>query len=214
MEINRQEILRYLGYRGAQADETITQAVESALAELERVMTPKAVTRPVVIRQIGENTLDLDDIIIESKNLRMHLNGCTEGVLFAATLGAPVDQLIHRYNVIDVSKAVILQACAAAAIEAFCDEQQDAMEAQAKEKGLYLRPRYSPGYGDFPLTYQKEVLELLNAQRRIGLTRTESNMLVPTKSVTAIIGFTAEETNCHVAKCMTCQAKNCPFRKE
>jgi len=98
----------------------------------------------------------------------------------------------------------------------FCTRKEQALEliALAKEKGLYLRPRYSPGYGDFPLTYQKEILELLNAQRRIGLTRTESNMLVPTKSVTAIIGFTTEETSCHVAKCMTCQAKNCPFRKE
>lgn len=214
MEINQQEILRYLGYRGAQADETVTQTIESCLAELQRVMTPKAVTRPIHIRKIAENTLDLDGLTVESKDLRLHLRGCEEGVLFAATLGAPVDLLIQRYNVIDVSKAVILQACAAAAVEAFCDEQQDAIEAQAKEKGLYLRPRYSPGYGDFPLTYQKEVLNLLNAQRRIGLTRTESNMLVPTKSVTAIIGFTTEETSCHVAKCMTCQAKNCPFRKE
>ncbi len=214
MKINRQEILRYLGYRGAQADETVMQAVESALAELERVMMPKAVTRPVTIRQTDENVLELDNIKIESKSLRMHLNGCEEGILFAATLGAPVDQLIHRYNVIDVSKAVILQACSAAAIEAFCDEQQDAIEALAKEKDLFLRPRFSPGYGDFPLTYQKDVLELLNAQRRIGLTRTDSNMLVPTKSVTAIIGFTTEATSCHVAKCMTCQAKNCPFRKE
>ena len=133
MEINRQEILRYLGYRGAQADETVMQAVESALTELTRVMVPKAVTRPVTIRQTDENVLELDGIKIESKSLRMHLNGCEEGVLFAATLGAPVDQLIHRYNVVDVSKAVILQACAAAAIEAFCDETLETFENELEE---------------------------------------------------------------------------------
>ena len=39
-------------------------------------------------------------------------------------------------------------------------------------------------------------------------------VLAPSKSVTAIIGFTHEDTTCHIARCMTCTAKNCPFRKE
>ncbi len=214
LDLDRKEILRYLGYRGAQPDDTVLASVESAIAELKCVMTPKSVTRPIAIRTAGENTLDLEGVLIESKSLYQHLDSCREGVLFAATLGAPVDLLIQRYNVMDMSRAVILQACAAAAVEAYCDQCQDEIEAQAREKGLYLRPRYSPGYGDFPLTYQKEVLTMLNAQRRIGLTRTESNMLVPTKSVTAVIGFTTESTSCHVARCMTCTAKNCPFRRE
>lgn len=215
LDLDRKEILRYLGYRGgAQPDEPVLAAIESAIAELNRVMSPKSVTRAVTIRPVGENTLDLDGVIIHSKSLYQHLDSCREGVLFAATLGAPVDLLIQRYNVMDMSRAVILQSCAAAAVEAYCDQCQEAIEAQAREKGLFLRPRYSPGYGDFPLTYQKDVLALLNAQRRIGLTRTESDMLVPTKSVTAVIGFTPEEKSCHVAKCMICTAKNCPFRKE
>ncbi len=54
-----------------------------------------------------------------------------------------------------MSKAVILQACAATVIEAYCDEQQDFIKEEAGKQGLYLRPRFSPGYGDFPLTYQK-----------------------------------------------------------
>jgi hypothetical protein len=214
LELNRKEILRYLGYRGNQPDETVSATIESAIEELERVMTPKSVTCPVTIRPAGENTLDINGMIIESKSLSQHLDSCQEGVLFAATLGAPVDMLIQRYNVLDMSRAVILQSCAATAVEAYCDQCQDEIEAMAREKGLYLRPRYSPGYGDFPLTYQKEVLSLLNAQRRIGLTRTDGDILVPTKSVTAVIGFTTESTSCHVARCMTCTAKNCPFRKE
>lgn len=212
--IDRKEVLRYLGCRSAQPDETVRNAVEDAIAALYRVMTPKSVTREITIQPVAENTLALDGVTIQSKSLYQHLDSCGEGVLFAATLGAPVDLLIQRYNVIDMSQAVILQACAAAAVEAYCDKCQDQIEAKAREKGLYLRPRYSPGYGDFPLAYQKDVLYLLNAQRRIGLTRTESDMLVPTKSVTAVIGFTTVSTSCHVARCMTCAAKNCPFRKE
>lgn len=214
IEINQKEVLRYLGYRGKPADDLVLSAVSKATEELQRCMTPKSVTRPVTIVSDEVNTLEMDGIVIQSKSLVQHLRNCSEGVLFAATLGAPVDLLIQRYHVMDMSHAVILQACAAAAVEDYCDACQQEITEQAKQRGLFLRPRYSPGYGDFPLSYQKPILELLNAQRRIGLTRTDSNMLVPTKSVTAIIGLTEESTSCHVAKCMTCNAVNCPFRKE
>jgi len=146
--------------------------------------------------------------------LSQHINGCKEAAIFAATLGAQTDLLIQKYNKLDMSKAVILQACAATVIEAYCDEQQDFMKEEAGKQGLYLRPRFSPGYGDFPLTYQKDLLGVLNCQKRIGLTVMDSLILAPSKSVTAVIGLTEESTTCHIARCMTCQAKNCPFRKE
>ena len=56
-----------------------------------------------------------------------------------------------------MSKAVILQACAATVIEAYCDEQQDFMKEEAGKQGLYLRPRFSPGYGDFPSYLSKRL---------------------------------------------------------
>ena len=187
MDISRKEILRYLGYRGKPADEIVTNSIESCLAELLRIISPKCIYQifPVTF---GENHMvTIGSISIQSKNLSQHINGC---------------------------KAVILQACAATVIEAYCDEQQDFMKEEAGKQGLYLRPRFSPGYGDFPLTYQKDLLGVLNCQKRIGLTVMDSLILAPSKSVTAVIGLTEESTTCHIARCMTCQAKNCPFRKE
>ena len=214
MQVDRKEILRYLGYRNAAPDAAVQSAIEDVLRELERVASPRSVTRETVISQTEPEATEIGGVMIQSRSLYLHLRSCTSGMLFAATLGAPVDLLIQRYSVSDMSRAVIAQACAAAMIEAYCDDCQKDIETAARSQGLYLRPRYSPGYGDFPLSYQKALLELLNAQRRIGLTRTESDMLVPTKSVTAIIGFTPDPASCHVSKCMTCSAKNCPFRKE
>ena len=214
MDISRKEILRYLGYRGKPADEIVTNSIESCLAELLRVISPKCIYQifPVTF---GENHIvTIGSISIQSKNLSQHFNGCKEAAIFAATLGAQTDLLIQKYNKLDMSKAVILQACAATVIEAYCDEQQDFMKEEAGKQGLYLRPRFSPGYGDFPLTYQKDLLGVLNCQKRIGLTVMDSLILAPSKSVTAVIGLTEESTTCHIARCMTCQAKNCPFRKE
>ncbi len=214
MNINRKEILRYLGYRGKAADEVVTNTIEDCLNELLRTISPKCIYQIFPVTFGDSNTVTIGTITIKSKNLSQHINGCRQAAIFAATLGPRADLLIQKYNKLDMSKAVILQSCAATVIEAYCDEQQDAIQAQAENQNLYLRPRFSPGYGDFPLTYQKELLAVLDCQKRIGLTVMDSLILAPSKSVTAVIGLTEEATTCHINRCMTCQAKNCPFRKE
>ena len=56
------------------------------------------------------------------------------------------------------------------------------IQRNAKEKGLYLRPRFSPGYGDFALEYQKDIFRMLECEKRIGITLTEGNLMMPSKS--------------------------------
>lgn len=214
MQWNQKEILRYLGYRGKPADDVVQAKIEDGIRELEAVWNPRAVFRTFDVTVTGENQLEIGGMNIQSKSLFQHLSGCRQASVFAATLGPQTDQLIHRYNILDLSKAVILQACAAAAIEGYCDGRQEEIREQAAAQQLYLRPRYSPGYGDFSLSHQKELLALLDAPKRIGLTATDQFILAPSKSVTAVIGFTHEDTTCHIARCMICTAKNCPFRKE
>ena len=88
MDISRKEILRYLGYRGKPADEIVTNSIESCLAELLRIISPKCIYQifPVTF---GENHMvTIGSISIQSKNLSQHINGCKEAAIFAATLGA------------------------------------------------------------------------------------------------------------------------------
>ena len=88
-----------------------------------------------------------------------------------------------------MARAVVLQACAAAELEEYCDEQQKKISTELEKSGLYLRPRFSPGYGDFPIEFQEPIMRMLDCAKKIGLTMTDSYMMSPTKSVTAIIGI-------------------------
>lgn len=212
-KIDRKEILRYLGYHGSQADKAVTRSVEESLAELFQNISPHSEQRRVPVTFGEEYTVQIGSITVRSKDLSQHLKGCTQAILFAATLGAQTDILMRRWTKLDMSRAVILQACAATVIEAYCDECEEELSAMAAKEGLFLRPRYSPGYGDFAVEHQRDFLDALNCGKRMGLTTTDSFMLVPTKSVTAVIGLTSETTSCHIHKCMDCNAQNCPFRK-
>ena len=65
----------------------------------------------------------------------------------------------------------------------------DRLEAEARASlapGEKLMPRRSPGYGEMPLSLSREIVDRLEATRRIGVAVTDSCLLVPSKSVTAI----------------------------
>ena len=76
-----------------------------------------------------------------------------------------------------------------------------------------MRPRFSPGYGDFDIHHQEEILRMLDAHKKIGLSMTESCMLTPTKSVTALIGFAEKEMDCPKSGCEACEKKDCIYRR-
>ena len=149
---------------------------------------------------------------IPSAHLARHLKDCGAAYLFAATLGAETDRLLRRAAVTDMSRAVILQACAASLLEAYCDACCDGLSREAAPEGLFLRPRFSPGYGDFPIAFQRPLLEALEAPKRIGLTATAALMLTPTKSVTAIVGLSPSPW-CPPAGCAACGKADCAFRR-
>ena len=166
MELNQKEILRYLGYRGKPADEIIQKQIQTCIQELEEAMTPKAVFRTYDVVVTGENQLNIGGMEIQSKQLSMHIKGCKQASVFAATLGAKVDLLIQRYNILDMSKAVILQACAATAIEEYCDQRQATPGGSRGARLISAAPIQFPVYGNFPITHQKALLGLLDAQKR------------------------------------------------
>jgi hypothetical protein len=138
-KIDRKEILRYLGYHGSQADKAVTRSVEESLAELFQNISPHSEQRRVPVTFGEEYTVQIGSITVRSKDLSQHLKGCTQAILFAATLGAQTDILMRRWTKLDMSRAVILQACAATVIEAYCDECEEELSAMAAKEGLFLR---------------------------------------------------------------------------
>jgi hypothetical protein len=128
-------------------------------------------------------------LILPGKHIAKHLAGCSQLILLAATLGTEVDQLLYTESLRDVAGAVILDAAANQYIEEICDGANRIIAEEAQRDGYAITPRFSPGYGDLPLNVQPGLIALLNAERRIGLTLTASLMLLPQKSVTAIIGL-------------------------
>lgn len=213
MDARTKETIRYLGYGRHAVDDKTLAMIRDSFEELEQIAGRRIICRIFELSRDEGNCLKLGELSIESNNLYKNLNGCEEVLMLGATLGTGVDQLIKRYSLMDMAKAVILQAAAAAMLEEYLDEWQAHMKEKLEAEGKYLRPRFSPGYGDFSITHQKKILEMLDAPKKIGLSMTESYMLTPTKSVTAVIGISRTDMSCHKYGCEMCGKLDCIYRR-
>jgi hypothetical protein len=129
-------------------------------------------------------TVDLGGLRMDSQKLSSFLDGANEAYIFVATLGAMADREVNKYLRAEPSRGVILNAVMVAFIEEFCDKLNGyllGVDASTK--------RFSPGYGDLALEHQREVLALLDVQRTVGITLTDTCLMVPTKSVSAIVAI-------------------------
>ncbi len=173
------DIILYSGCRKSR-DERLCALSEDALRELCDLVSLKAVYTEVPVKFQGDEA-DFTFCRYQSASLRKFLGGDCTAYIFAATLGLGADRLISRYSATSPSKAVITDGCATAFIECWCDyvcKEIFKTEAQL---------RFSPGYGDLPLEMQTDILHTLSANLNIGLSMTDSFLLTPTKSVTAIV---------------------------
>jgi hypothetical protein len=210
-EVLKNEVLRYLGCRGADADERVVSQIALVAKEAASDINAKNVFG-IWDCQTGADTVTLGGMVIKSRSLACHLSGCSHVVLLAATLGTGADNLLRRYSALDMGKALVAQAVCAAMIERYCDTVVSEAAQNPRLDGLYPVMRFSPGYGDFDISWQEEMLKLLNAKNRIALTLTDGYMLIPSKSVTAVAGFSKEKTDAD-EKCARCTNTQCGYRR-
>ena len=184
--INHREILRYMGCKDSSPE--LESLIDRAISLCEDKLSYKVCYSEFPL-EIKDSVCHLGFAEAYSRDLAKCLTGCDKTVIFAATVGLEIDRLILRYGRIEPSLALCVQALGAERIEALCDTFCDEMKANLAPMGKKMRPRFSAGYGDLPLSLQKEIFATLECEKRIGLTLNDSLLMSPTKSVTAIIGI-------------------------
>ncbi len=222
MYIDKKEVLRYLRYRGREADAATGALIDECTRLCLNAAKPLFIYTYFDIFSSGEGIeVDGTGLMLTGKSIARHLDGCGRIALMAATVGIAVDNLIRRAEQEDMAKAVILDTCASVCIEDLCDTVSRKVADEQRENGCVTTLRFSPGYGDLPLGLQSGILSVLGANKRIGLTLTASDIMIPRKSVTAIIGIKpaggadgiCSDKQAGNDKCTACDAAECEFRE-
>ncbi len=181
------EAAKYSGFaKTSSLTPEISKKLEQCIQKLQQALVPQAVYEEFDLKE-EQNLIQFADISLESRDLSRNLEGCSKVILIAATVGAGVDQIIRRSQLSGSADAALMQATGAMFIESFVDKLNAKLRDESTLHGKSLRPRYSPGYGDVPLEFQKEFFRLLPCQK-IGLSLMDSLIMAPEKSVTAFVG--------------------------
>lgn len=211
-KLDYKEAARYLGYGNHELDEASKKLMEACEKELMKKARPKSLYRVFGIQNVEEGILvEGTNLVLTGDSIRQHLKGCRKAALMAATLSDEADRLIRTFQVTDLAKAVIMDSMASVAVEQICDQTEQ--EIRKEMKDYYQTFRFGLGYGDLPIQLQNQFVRTLNADRTIGLHVNESYMLVPTKSVTAVIGLSKEPIKGQAKGCQTCNMRErCKFK--
>ena len=211
--VDAKETRRYAGLAKAKFDET---AIAAACEECALLAEPRVRWEIFDYDCETGTVLAEPPFIIEGNVIRKHLAGAERVVFLAATIGEAVEEAVTKhFDEGSYAHSVLLDAAATTAVEQVCDACETMLRPQIAKDGFTMRWRFSPGYGDWDIHAQPELLRLTKA-KSIGISLTESLMLCPRKSVTAVIGLVrGEEAADHSPKgCASCNKLDCPSRKE
>ena len=208
MQPDIHEALRYLGVRGKPDTELLAQ-MTALTGELSSRITPRFIWRVFPLQRA--ETLQMGGISLPGKSAERMLQDCQQAILLICTLGITFDQWLRQLQARDMAQAVMLDALGSAYVEAACDAAEAEIAARFPEK--HLTDRFSPGYGDLPLTVQPALLAA-GEGRRIGVSCTESLLMAPQKSVTALIGLADRPQMARIRGCAYCSLSHtCNLRK-
>ncbi len=214
LSINHQEIYRYLGYGKSKPDAATAALVCELEKKLLQIIKPRYIYRLFTITHVkGGVQLEDGKLFLPGNDISAHLQGCKQVALMAATLAVDTDRFLKKLQFSDMAQAAIANSAANTAIEQICDGVAE--EIKNRLPLLHQTSRFSPGYGDLPISIQKEFLAVLDAPKKIGLAVTASNIMVPEKSVSAIIGLSQKPVQKKQRRCCECNLHNtCMFRQK
>lgn len=178
-EINKIELAARLNTDINFENELLSECIE----EFNKVVNYKYAYVRVPV-SIANDVCDFDFANVKSASLSRVLSDSKEVFIVAFSTGIEVDRLITKLYLKKDPSAFFIDSIGSAAIESFADYINEKMC-----QNLNTTNRFSPGYADFPLDFQRDLIARINANQTVGITINNELFMTPMKSITAIIGI-------------------------
>lgn len=217
------EALGYLGYANQPLGEDMAVRLDAAMDACARFAPSGAFRVFAVDRDAGSPEgvrLLQTDFALPGADIARHLEGASAVALLAVTLGYESERVIRRETALSAVDGMLVDAVASSAAESAVESLHAEVSAWASARGLHAGSRFSPGYGDLPLSVQPAFLKAIGADKLLGIGVTDAFLLVPAKSITAVVGLfedgadepalkPAPVDGVRPSKCDTCKMAGC-----
>mgnify|MGYP001816441978 CR=1 FL=1 len=129
------------------------------------------------------------------------------------TIGPELEKEVARLSAGEkLLRAVVLDAAGSVAAEEVAGHMDRAIREMAAAEGLKTSCRASPGYGDWDVSEQRAMFELVPAGR-IGVRLSDSAMMIPRKSISFAVHVDEHPARLRSENsCRNCDRTDCPYR--
>lgn len=190
-KIERRAVYKLLGYREGKTalPEKIIHLVDESFKEAVSLIEPEGV---YLIRRIKEKIDNIKFfnslVVLKGKSMQMLLKESLAVIFMGVTIGHGVEKrMTEETRNGNFEKALVFDAIGSEATESAAKSLNYHLVIMARQSKHFLTTRFSPGYGDFDLQIQKDIFKELSLQE-LGIEITEKNILIPNKTITAIMG--------------------------
>jgi hypothetical protein len=194
IDIPIKSVLRRLGYPSSEKfpEGQVAVLFQKAIRSAPGLLEPRAVFRILSVACRSKSRISFQEaaFIIHSDHVAKMLKKAEKVVFFMVTIGSNLEEKVKQYmDAGNLTEGVILDAIGSETADAVADRlHHDVLKKIANEAGFSITPRFSPGYGDWPVTVQKDVLNVCDGSQ-IGISVNDSFLMQPRKSVSAVLGW-------------------------
>lgn len=187
-QVDEKDALRYLGHRGQPLGEDLAVVFQNVAAKVNALQATGVAKQFPVARVTPEGVqLAGASLVLPGSHIARHVGTAPAVLLLAVTLGFACERLLRQTACVNAVQGLMADACASSMVENAAEVFSNTLAYEVASQGFTCGKRFSPGYGDFPLSVQPAFLEALGATKTLGIQVTPGDLMVPTKSITAVI---------------------------
>ncbi len=211
-DIDYSEICRYLGTDIDTVDSLFLKEIQDAVVDILKIIEVRSTWKAFDFKKQDTICLVNTNITLDSNDIKDILKQSHQCIFLVTSLGHQIDALIRNLQIKNMAKALIYDACASSIIESATNNIEKEIRT-INYPTLYFTDRFSPGYGDLPITFQKDICTVLETNKNIGVSVTSSGIMLPKKTISAIIGIANTPQRKKIRGCSFCDLQqNCSYR--
>ncbi len=211
-DLDARAVLEGQGIDPDRAGPALTTSAETVIEEARALIHPGSVgiVRPVT--DFHHQTVVLDGgAVFKGPLASRALAGSREVAMAVCTLGPTLESRVREMFEEDPVRALALDGAGVAALRRVSESVVRRIREQASSKGWGSGMRAQPGQEGWSIRQQQVIFDLVPAER-IGVSLTESSLMIPQKSVSLVIGMGPDMRPDGVA-CDFCSKRGrCPWR--
>lgn len=214
LNIEEDEILRLLGYKGSEPNEEVLCSVQEEIQKSKTYLKPQVWFEKILIKNIDKDKVILENsIVLEGEFISSKLKECDYIIVSLTTLGTEIDKIINAsFEEGSYLKGMVIDNIGTAAIGYVGKIFWNSLVDNLKGTDIGISQRLSPGDNSWPIEEQKKIFDCFKGTD-ISVKLLDSCLMTPFKSITAIYGF---GKNIGITKtehiCSECSMQNCNYR--